>query len=209
MASKICRPLAIKNTRLKNHKIHISRTGYTGDLGYELWFPPDLAEPVWNALMEVGTPRGLRLIGNKALNMARIEAGFLQPGRDFMSSESVIRLGHARSPFELGLDWAVDLKKPYFTGKRALLAEQEQKTSRCLLVGLEIEGNKPGHDALIYADQDCRLEIGSVTGALWSPTLKRNIALALINAPYCFTHTEFWAEIYRNRELIWQRRVLR
>ncbi|MDI9349853.1 MAG: aminomethyltransferase family protein [Candidatus Symbiobacter sp.] len=202
-------PFGYKAFALDGNPVHISRTGYTGDLGYEVWLRHDLAAPVWTALMRVGLPRGLRLIGNQALNMARIEAGFLQPSRDFISSESVIRLGFAKSPLELGLDWAVDFKKPYFTGKRALLAEQRDKSSRCLLVGLEVEGNKPAHDALIYADQACKIEIGSVTGALWSPTLKRNIALAIINAPHCFQRQEFWAELYRQRELVWQRRVLK
>ena len=202
-------PFGYQEFALNGEKIHISRTGYTGDLGYELWFPPQVAESIWQSLTTVGATRDLRLIGNRALNMARIEAGFLQPGRDFISSHAVIRLGHDRSPFELGLGWAVDLAKPYFNGKRALLSEQKNNNSRCLLVGLEIEGNKPATDALIYEDEACQIEIGSVTGALWSPTLKRNIALAIINEPHCFERQEFWAEIYRSRELIWQRRVLR
>ena len=76
----------------------VSRTGFTGDLGYELWMEPQDAEAVWDALMEAGRTRGIRAIGSQALNVARIEAGFLLPNVDFVSAEHTIRTGRDRSP---------------------------------------------------------------------------------------------------------------
>jgi aminomethyltransferase len=186
----------------------VSRTGFTGDLGYELWMRPADAQGVWDALMEVGRTRGIRPIGSRALNIARIEAGFLLPNLDFVSAEHTLHLGAERSPLELGLGWLVDFAKGHFTGRRALLAEQ-QRGPRRLLVGLDVEGNKPAHNALLYADRGGRNQVGSVTSATWSPTAKRNLALAMVEAPYFATGATMWAEIYLNRELKWQRRMVR
>jgi aminomethyltransferase len=184
----------------------ISRTGFTGDLGYELWMPPDSATQVWDRLMEAGRTRGIRPIGSQALDMARIEAGFIMPHIDFISAEHTIRVGRDRSPFELGLDWLVDFECGHFTGRRALLAERTAGPRR-RLVGLDIDGNKPAHGSLIYADRAGNKEVGSVTSALWSPTCKRNLALAMIEAPYFVVGRGLFADIYLNRELVWERRM--
>jgi aminomethyltransferase len=186
----------------------VSRTGFTGDLGYELWMDPAHAERMWDILMAAGQTRGIQPIGSKALNIARIEAGFLQPNVDFVSSAHTVHIGRDRSPLELGLEWLVDFAKPYFTGRRALVAEKRRGPKR-LLVGLDIGGNKPAHNALLYSDQAGRKEIGSVTSATWSPTCKRNIALAMIDAPHFTTGNRVWADIYLNRELVWERRMVR
>ncbi len=189
-------------------QIMVSRTGFTGDLGYELWMRPEDAEGVWDALMEAGHECAIRPIGSRALNMARIEAGFLLPNVDFVSSERSLRVGTERSPIELGLGWLVDFDKGHFTGRRALLEEQRRGPRR-RLVGLDIEGNKPAHNALLYADQSGKRPVGNVTSATWSPTCKRNIALAMVDAPHMETGRTIWAEIYLNRELIWERRMAR
>ena len=186
----------------------MSRTGFTGDLGYELWMEPESAEAVWDALMAAGRSRGIRAIGSQALNVARIEAGFLLPNVDFVSAEHTIRTGRDRSPLELGLGWLVDFKKGHFTGRRALLNERDQGLRR-QLVGLDIAGNKPAHNALLYTDDSGKREIGSVTSAIWSPTCKRNIALAIVDAPHFHVGSTVWAEIYLNRELVWERRMSR
>ena len=102
--------------------------------------------------MRPAAPRGIRPIGSRALNMARIEAGFLLPNVDFVSAEHTLRIGTERSPLELGLDWLVDFNKGHFTGRRALLAEQKRGPRR-QLVGLDIEGNKPAHNALLYTER--------------------------------------------------------
>jgi aminomethyltransferase len=194
-------PFALEGTALT-----LSRTGFTGDLGYEVWMDPRDAELVWDRLMAAGHSRGIRPLGSRALNIARIEAGFLLPNVEFLSAERTLRVGRERSPFELGLDWLVDFEKGHFTGRRALLAEQRAGTRR-RLVGLDIEGNKPAHNALVYSARSGRREIGSVTSATWSPTCKRNLAYALLDAPYVTVGTEVWVEIYLNSELTWERRM--
>src|ERR1700681_1069314 len=117
-------------------QIMVSRTGFTGDLGYELWMQPSDAEAVWDALMEVGRTRAVRPVGSKALNMVRIEAGFVLPNLEFVSAAHTLYLGTERSPLELGLAWLVDFRKGHFTGRRALLAEQARGPRR-RLVGLD------------------------------------------------------------------------
>jgi aminomethyltransferase len=202
------KPFEIGYFSLAGLPVTASRTGFTGDLGYELWMAPAAAEPAWDALMAAGRSRGIRAIGSQALNLARLEAGFLSPNVDFVSAEHTLRTGRDRSPLELGLAWLVDFDKGHFTGRRALLAER-QRNPRRLLVGLDIAGNKPAHNALLYAKADGKREIGSVTSAAWSPTCKRNIALAMVDAPYFRTGSAVWADIYLNRELVWERRMSR
>jgi aminomethyltransferase len=177
-------------------------------LGYELWMEPTDAEAIWDVLMEAGRSRGIRPIGSQALNIARIEAGFLAPNVDFVSSEHTIRVGTERSPLELGLSWLVDFNKGHFTGRRALKQEQQQGARR-QLVGLDIAGNKPAQHALLYADEGGKREIGSVTSAVWSPTCKRNIGLAMVDAPHFKIGSIIWADIYLSRELVWERRMSR
>src|SRR5258708_39367499 len=132
---------------------------------------PEAAEAVWDALMEAGRSRGIRAIGSQALNTARIEAGFLLPNVDFVSAEHTLRTGRDRSPLELGLGWLVDFEKGHFTGRRALIADHRRGPRR-QLVGLDVAGNKPAHNALLYARDNGKREIGSVTSATWSPTCK-------------------------------------
>ena len=127
---------------------------------------------------------------------------------DFVSAAHTLYLDSERSPIELGLAWLVDFKKGHFTGRRALLEEQRRGPRR-QLVGLDIEGNKPAHSALLYSDRTGQRQVGSVTSATWSPTTKRNIALAMMDAPYLKPGTTVWAEIYLNRELVWERRMAR
>jgi aminomethyltransferase len=199
-------PFAIGHFAVGAHEIMVSRTGFTGDLGYELWMRPGAAESVWDGLMAAGRARGIRPIGSMALNVARIEAGFILPNADFVSAEHTIHIDRARSPLELGLGWLVDFKKGHFTGRRALLAEQ-RRGARRRLVGLDVDGNKPAHNALLYDDRSGKRAVGSVTSAIWSPTCKRNLALAMLDAPHFTLGAEVWAEIYLNRELVWERRM--
>ncbi|WP_413873467.1 aminomethyltransferase family protein [Albidovulum sp.] len=200
------KPFDLKEFRIGAHPVTVSRTGFTGDLGYELWMAPEDALAVWDRLIEAGRLRGIRVIGYEALDMARIEAGFLLPRVDFVSSETHLRPGRARNPFELGLDWLVALDKPQFNGRRALLRLAAEKPRR-KLVAIEIDRNKAAHHALVYHAK--RREVGFVTSALWSPTLKRNIAHAWVEAPYFEAGGDLWVEIYLQRELIWERRMAR
>ena len=202
------KPFEIGSFVLDQAPLMVSRTGFTGDLGYELWMAPEDALGVWDALMDAGRTRGIRAIGSQALNVARIEAGFIMPKVDFLSAEQTLRVGRDRSPLELGLDWIVDFGKGHFNGRRALLAERDRGPRR-RLVGLDIDGNKPAHNALLYAEKTGKREVGSVTSAIWSPTCKRNIALAMVDAPYFSMGGTIWADIYLNRELVWERRMRR
>jgi aminomethyltransferase len=183
----------------------ISRTGFTGDLGYELWCDPDVALPLWDRLWEAGRIWGLRAIGFDALNLARIEAGFVAAGVDFQSSHKALRLGRGRTPFELGFARLVDFEKGHFNGRRALLQHVETGP-RTLLVRLDIAGFRAAPDALIYHNK--RKEVGHVTSGIWSPTLKTNIAMAEIRAPFGDDRMRnLWAEIYTSREGQWSRRM--
>lgn len=202
------KPFEFGNFEAAGLRTMVSRTGFTGDLGYELWVAPQQANALWDALMSAGRSRGIRAIGSRALNIARIEAGFLLPNVDFMSAEGSIRIGTGRSPLELGLGWLVDFGKGHFTGRRALLAQQRRGLRR-QLVGLDIEGNKPAVNALLYSDRTGRKEVGSISSAVWSPTCKRNIALAMVEAPHFKVGATVWAEVYLNRELVWERRMCR
>ncbi|HET7757060.1 MAG TPA: aminomethyltransferase family protein, partial [Steroidobacteraceae bacterium] len=188
-------------------RLMVSRTGFTGDLGYELWMAPADAGRIWDALLEAGRTRGVRAVGSRALNIARLEAGFLLPHVDFVPAGRTVYAGTERSPFELGLARLVDFGKGHFTGRRALLAEQARDPAR-LLVALDVDGTKPAHNALLYSARSRRRQVGSVTSAAWSPTTKRNLALAMVEAPHFAMGGALWAEVYLSRELLWERRVV-
>lgn len=189
-------------------ELTISRTGFTGDLGYELWTTPDRALDLWDLLFEAGALYGIRAIGTTALNMARIEAGFIITNMDFVAAEQALRSGRARSPFEMGLDWMIDFDKGHFNGRRALIAEKAKGSSKWALVGLDIEGNVAADHSLIYHNK--KREVGHVTAAIWSPTTKRNIALAMLERPYHDAKKDdLWVEIYALRELEYHKLMVR
>ncbi len=198
------KPFGILNTSLEGMEVMISRTGFTGDLGYELWIDPAHALALWDAIFGV-KERGLydvRPIGLEALEMVRIEAGFLMPGDDFNTAESTIRADHDRSPYELGLGWVVNFGKPYFTGKRSLQKELRQPIRR-RVVKLSIEGNKPPYDSFLYDGRKGR-RIGTIKTTIWSPILKANLAMADIEYIKGEAPKEIWAEIYYQKELEWR-----
>ncbi len=195
------KPFGIAHYSFEGRPLMVSRTGFTGDLGYEVWVPPESAEALWDQLFELGRDYLIKPIGSHALELARIEAGFLQANVDFMPAEEVVRVGRTRSPFELGLSWLVDFKKPLFNGRSALLKEQE-KGSRYRFAMLDVEGNKPAeHSFILKGDK----QVGTVTSAAWCPTAKANIAYAQIEMPYGAVGDELVAEIYYQRELHWTR----
>ncbi len=199
------KPFGIQTFPFEGGELMVSRTGFTGDLGYELWIDPSRAEALWDTLFDAGQNFGIRPVGGNALEMARVEAGFIQAGVDFMPANETVRAGHDRSPFEIGLDWLVDFKKPIFTGRKALL-EEKQKGSRYSLVKLDIEGNKPAKDSFIYTNRG-KKQVGKVTSALWSPSCKANIALASLDSKYASGSHNLWAEIYYQRELTWHKKL--
>ncbi|MEM9057390.1 MAG: aminomethyltransferase family protein [Pseudomonadota bacterium] len=200
------KPFGLREVTLAGRPLLVSRTGYTGDLGYELWCDNDAALDLWDALFEAGRLRGIRAIGSAALETARIEAGFLLADVDFTPAEVTVRAGHTRSPLELGLEWLVHFSKPNFNGRRALLAEAN-RGPRHRLVKLDIEGNKTACNAYIYNGR--RKVVGTVTSAAWSPICKANVALAMLDAPYGEPGDSLYAEIFYQRELKWHRVMAR
>ena len=141
---------------------------FTGDLGYELWVQPGSALALWDALYAAGEPYGIQPYGEAATNMARLEAGFIMPAMEFNEALKTVHFEHDQTPFELGLGWLVDFRKPHFSGRGALLREKE-RGPKYRLVRLDIEGNRPAEGSYIYRDRRCTKEIGYVTSAMWSP----------------------------------------
>lgn len=188
--------------------VTISRTGFTGDLGYELFVPAENALSLWDRLMTAGELRGIRAIGYTALNRARLEAGLIVANADFTTAEHAIRADRLRMPDEIGLGFMVDLEKGHFNGRRAILEARAKRRLRYVLVGLEIEGNIPAEHAIVYHKKS--QEVGLVSAAMWSPMAKRNIAIASLTRPHGDTMVEdLWVEIYARRELQYQKLMKR
>jgi aminomethyltransferase len=189
--------------------VEISRTGYTGDLGYEIWIPAEKAIRVWDALMEAGRAFDIHPAGMLALDVARIEAGLLLIDVDFNSSKKAIIEAQKYSPFELGLQRLVNLDKGRFVGQRALMEEQRRGHAR-EIVGLEIDWT--GVEA-IYEEVGLPptvspiasrvavpvfkngTQTGKATSTTWSPTLKKLIALATIKREHARTGTQLEMEM--------------
>jgi aminomethyltransferase len=184
----------------------ISRTGFTGDLGYELWTPWAKGPALWDRLWGARTNWGLRAIGFEAVDITRIEAGFVAARVDFQPVQTAVRLGRGRTPIELGFGRMVNFDKGHFNGRRALLAQRDGG-ARYHLVRLDVGGFKPADGALLYHRR--KKEVGHVTSGVWSPTAKRNIALAEFKAPFGGDITsDLWAEIYLNQEGRWDKRLV-
>jgi aminomethyltransferase len=189
--------------------VDITRTGYTGDLGYEVWMPWDAAVRVWDAIAEVGVAFDLHAAGMLALDIARIEAGLLLIDVDFHSSRRAMIEAQKYSPFELGLGRLVVLDKGPFVGRSALVAEHRHGPRR-QIVGLEVDwteveklyeavGLPPTAPSTasrvavpVYKEGK---QVGRATSTTWSTTLKKMIALATIEAPHCASGTRLKLEI--------------
>ena len=189
--------------------VEISRTGYTGDLGYEIWMAWDEAPRVWDALMSGGRPFDIRAAGMLALDVARIEAGLLLIEVDFRSSKLALIESQKYSPFEMGLSRLVSLDKEKFVGQRALREEERRGPAR-QIVGLEIDWNavEKLYEAVglppqapaaasrvavpVYRDGS---QTGKATSTTWSPVLKKLIALATVNAEDAQPETSLEMEI--------------
>ena len=196
------KPFALRSFAFDGGELLVSRTGFTGDMGYELWTAPDHAQALWDALFKAGRDYLIRPIGMAALDLARIEAGFIQAGEDFVPADQVLRPGRGRSPFELGLGWLVDFGKGPFTGRGTLLRER-QRGSRFRFVKLDVQGDKPAADSFILNKSG--KVVGHVTSAAWCPSAKRNLALASLQMPWGRPDDALYAEIYYSRELHWTR----
>ncbi|MBL8136038.1 MAG: aminomethyltransferase family protein [Acidobacteria bacterium] len=179
--------------------VEVTRTGYTGDLGYEVWMPWDQALIVWDTLVDAGRAHVLRPAGMLALDVARVEAGLLLTDVDFHSSRKASIAAQMYSPYELGLGRLVSLDKRSPFAGRAALAREHAAGHRREIVGLEV--NWPEVEAIyqsvglppavpaaasrvavpVYRD---KTQVGKATSTAWSPTLKKLIALATLDRPH-------------------------
>ncbi len=190
--------------------IDVSRTGYTGDLGYELWIPAADALAVWDALIETGTAYAIRPAGILALDVVRVEAGLIMAGVDYSSSHHALIPDQAYSPYELGLGGLVRLDKEVnFVGRAALRREQAAGGPPRRLVGLDLDwadlerlyakhGLSPALSANAWRDEipiyDFGTQVGRATSGSWSLVLKRNLAIGTVVAASAEIGTELEME---------------
>ena len=199
----------VTNGTIADVPVHISRTGYTGDLGYEIWMPAERALDVWDALMTGGRAFDIKPAGMLALDVARIEAGLLLIEVDFFSSRKAMIASQMYTPYELGMGRLVSPAKGRFIGQRALREEQARGPAR-QIVGLEIDWNEVEklYDAAGLAPAVAATasrvatpvyrngrQVGKATSTTWSPVLKRMIALASVEQPHYAEGTDVVFEI--------------
>ena len=195
--------------RIFDAPVVISRTGYTGDLGYEIWLNSDNAERIWDVLLDEGRDFGIKPAGILALDVARLEAGFILLEVDYIGAEKALISSQKYSPFEIGLGWTVDLRKEHFIGAEALRRLNNSGPKR-QIVGLDI--NLQDYEDLyrqlglppyfplaawrgsvpVYKDNR---QVGHATTGAWSPTLKKYIALATVERDFNQSGTELDFEV--------------
>jgi glycine cleavage system T protein (aminomethyltransferase) len=193
----------------------VSRTGYTGDLGYEIWLDAEHAERIWDLLIEKGKAFGIKPAGMLALDVARLEAGFILLEVDYIGAEKAVITSQKYSPFEIGLGWTVDLKKHHFVGSEALRGLNGRGSSR-QIVGLEV--NLSAYEYLfeqvglppqfplaawrgsvpVYNDDE--RQVGHASTGSWSPTLKKYIALATVEREFVQIGTRLEIEVSVNHK---------
>jgi aminomethyltransferase len=194
----------LEHTRIDSVDVTISRTGYTGDLGYEIFMRNEDALRVYDAVVAAGRPYGLELAGLDAMDVTRVEAGFVLNGIDYYSSLRSLIPSCKSTPYELGLGWMVNLKHEPFIGRDALMREKKLGPVR-QLVGLEVDWDET--EALFRAHglppevhpgawrdprpvYDSRAGfIGQATSGAWSPLLKKNLALATLKSEFAVPGT--------------------
>jgi aminomethyltransferase len=185
-------------TTIRGIPVTISRTGYTGDLGYEIWVDAERAVELWDALIEGGTPFGIVPTGVWGLDVARIEAGLVMIEVDYFSAHHALIEDQKSSPFEINLAWTVSEGKGPYTGRRALTAERARGPAWAF-VGIEVDWESlerrfaehrlpPQLPSIawrasvpIYRDG---MQVGYATSGCWSPLLKKSLALGHVRAPH-------------------------
>jgi aminomethyltransferase len=199
----------LTETTIRDIPVTISRTGYTGDLGYEIWVAAEQAPELWDALIGAGTSYGITPAGIWALDMARIEAGLVMLDVDYHSAHHALIEAQKSSPLELGLDWTVSWEKGPYNGRQALRAERARQPE-WRFVGLSVDwvsfealyaevGLPPQIPSVawrvsapVYRDGK---QIGYASSGSWSPLLKQYLALAHLRAPHAVPGTEVRLEV--------------
>ena len=203
----------VDESKLGEIPVSISRTGYTGDLGYEIWVQASDALRLWDVLMSAGRPYGITPAGMLALDVARIEAGLMLLDVDYVSARKALIDSQTSTPYELDLAWAVDLGKQAFVGREALAAEAA-RGPEWRFVGIEIDWNSLER---LYAEAGLAThvpsaawrmsvplyargeQVGYATSGVWSPLLKKYIALAHVRGEASELEIEFTIEHKRRR----------
>lgn len=188
----------VTKAKINGVDVHISRTGYTGDLGYEVWVENNYALKIWDAIMSAGKNYDILPAGLDALDMVRIEAGLILKGVDYYNANHALIEDRMSSPYELGLGFTVNLEREPFNGQAALMKELKNG-SRWETVGLdiswtelekiynqhnlppEVPGNAWRMSIPVYHKGNPEMQIGYATSGTWSPTLKKNIAIATLS----------------------------
>jgi aminomethyltransferase len=189
----------LTSTRIDGADVIVSRTGYTGDLGYEIWMKNDDALRVYDAVAAAGRAWGLEPAGLDAMDVTRVEAGFILNGVDYYPSLRCLIPSRKSTPYELGLGWMVKLDRDRFMGRDALVRESVAGPVR-KLVGLEVDWDETealfrshGLPPEVHAGgwRDARpvydtrgAFIGQATSGAWSPLLKKNLALATLKSEF-------------------------
>jgi aminomethyltransferase len=196
-------------TTVRGFPVTVSRTGYTGDLGYEIWVDNHYALKLWDSLVEAGADYGLTPAGVWALDIARIEAGLIMLDVDYHSAHHALIESRKSSPYEINLGWAVSATKGPFNGRRALIAERERGAAWGF-VGLEIEWTSferqfarhhlPPQISNVAWRTSVPVyrrgsQIGYATSGCWSPILKKPLALAHLEKPHFAPGTKVEIEI--------------
>ncbi len=199
----------VAQTTIREIPVSISRTGYTGDLGYEIWVAADRALPLWDALMDAGQPYGITPAGVWALDIARIEAGLIMLDVDYYSAHHALIEQRKSSPFEINLGWAVAATKGPYNG-RASLAAERRRGPAWGFVGLEIDWNSferlfaAHHLPPQISNVAWRVsvpvsiggsQVGYATSGCWSPLLKKSLALAHLRRPHFAAGTQVEIEV--------------
>jgi len=198
-----------RQTAIAGISIDVTRTGYTGDLGYELWVDAGRGADLWDELFRAGRAFGLRPVGVAAMDVLRVEAGLILLDAEFTSVRSAFSPEQEYSPFELGLDRLVDLEKKRFVGKRALAAESVAGGPPRRLVGMELDWADveaaferhgiptvltPGTSRNPVPAYAAGRQIGKATSTTWSPILKKVISLGVVEKAFARPGSRFQVE---------------
>ena len=198
-----------RRTEIGGIDAYVSRTGYTGDLGYEIWVDAEAALDLWDSLWEAGERFQLRPAGVRALDVSRVEAGLILIEVEYVSARHAISREQEYSPFELGLGRLVDLSKPEFVGRRALELEQVRGGPARRLVGVEIDwagiealfdkhDRPPAVSAMVQRDAvplfDGARQIGRATSIVWGPTIKKMVGFGSVPPSHASVGTRLSVE---------------
>ncbi|HYG72396.1 MAG TPA: aminomethyltransferase family protein [Actinomycetota bacterium] len=198
-----------RRTEIGGVDVNVARTGYTGDLGYEIFVPTEAAVDVWDALWEAGQPHGIRPAGIRALDVSRVEAGLILIEVDYTSARHAISQEQMYSPFEIALGRLVDFGKPAFVGRHALELEQRAGGPPRRLVGLELDWPDiealyakhdlpPGVSAMVDRDpvpvfRESQ-QIGRATSVAWGPTIKKMVGFGSVPPQFARPRTRLSVE---------------